>query len=142
MRFSRILTVRHPCKKVYPLGPIYLMSIIKRSAPELTQKLLDLASVRPNQRRGILQEAIRNYQPDVIVFSWRDIQVFAPHDMDSAMKNTFAFFYDISPMRRISAAFKGLGHSVLQPGMRLSTDYVHGRHSIYSRSRINNLRTP
>ncbi len=92
------------------MGPIYLMSIIKRAAPELTQKLLDLAPVRPNQRRGILQETIRKYQPDVIVFSWRDIQVYAPHDMDSAMKNAFAFFYDTSPMRRIGAAFKGLGH--------------------------------
>jgi hypothetical protein len=29
-------------------------------------------------------------------------------------------------------------YGILQPGMRLSTDYVHGCHSIYSRCGINN----
>jgi hypothetical protein len=110
MNLSRILVVRLPCKKVYPLGPIYLSAILRRSAPQLSQKLLDLALVRPNQRRSALQEAIRTYQPDIIAFSWRDIQVFAPHDMDYAMRDAFLFFHDPSPLGRIGAAFKGLGH--------------------------------
>ena len=110
MNLSRILTVRLPCKKVYPLGPIYLSALLRRSAPRLSQKLLDLALVSPNQRQRALQEAIRTYQPDVIAFSWRDIQVFAPHDMDYAMRDAFLFFYDSSPLGRMGAAFKGLGH--------------------------------
>jgi len=110
MNPSKILTVRLPCKKVYPLGPIYLSSILRRSAPHLSQKLLDLALVKPNRRENILKETIRAFQPDVIAFSWRDIQVFAPHDMDNAMRDAFTFFYDSSPMRRMGAAFEGLGH--------------------------------
>ena len=107
---QKILIVRLPCKKIYPLGPVTLSGLLRRSAPELSQRLLDLALVRPHQRGVTLQETIRTYRPDVIAFSWRDIQVFAPHDMDHAMRDAFIFFHDPSPVRRIGAAFKGLGH--------------------------------
>ncbi len=107
---SRILTVRLPCKKVYPLGPIYLMGVLKRAAPHSSQKLLDLALVKPDQRITALQETIRKYKPDVIAFSWRDIQVFSPQDMDPAMRDAFVFFHDTSPVRRAVAAIRGVGH--------------------------------
>jgi hypothetical protein len=106
----KILIVRLPCKKVYPIGPIYLMGLLKRAAPQISQRLLDLALVESNQRTTVLRETIRKYSPDVIAFSWRDIQVFSPHDVDMAMRDAFIFFHETSPIRWIEAAFKGLGH--------------------------------
>jgi hypothetical protein len=106
----RILIVRLPCKKVYPIGPVYLMGLLRRAAPQMGQKLLDLALLRSNQRIAALQKTIQEYQPAVIAFSWRDIQVFSPHDADPAMRDAFVFFHETSPLRWISAAFKGLGH--------------------------------
>lgn len=113
MKLSRILTVRLPCKKVYPLGPIYLMAVLRRTAPQSSQRLLDLALVRPDQRVTVLQETIQKYKPDAIAFSWRDIQVFSPHDMDPAMRDAFIFFHDTSPARRAVAAIRGLGHILM-----------------------------
>ncbi len=113
MKLSRILTVRLPCKKVYPLGPIYLMAVLRRTAPQSSQRLLDLALVRPDQRITVLQETIQKYKPDAIAFSWRDIQVFSPHDMDPAMRDAFIFFHDTSPARRAVAAIRGLGHILM-----------------------------
>ncbi len=110
MKLPKILIVRLPCKKIYPIGPVYLMALLRRAAPQLSQKLLDLALVRPNQRAKVLQDYVHKYQPDVISFSWRDIQVFSPHNMDAAMRDAFVFFHDPSPVRRTVAAFKGLGH--------------------------------
>jgi hypothetical protein len=110
MNPPRILVVRLPCKKVYPIGPIYLMGLLKRAAPQISQRLLDLALVESNQRTTVLRETIRKYSPDVIAFSWRDIQVFSPHDVDMAMRDAFIFFHETSPIRWIEAAFKGLGH--------------------------------
>ncbi|RPJ11023.1 MAG: radical SAM protein [Deltaproteobacteria bacterium] len=110
MKLSRILIVRLPCKKIYPLGPVYLMSLLRRAHPQSSQRLLDLALVRPHQRTTVLQEVLRKDKPDVIAFSWRDIQIFSPHDMDPAMRDAFIFFHDPSPAKRIIAAFKGLGH--------------------------------
>ncbi len=108
--FCRILTVRLPCKKIYPLGPIYLMAVLKRAAPQSSHRLLDLALIKANQRMAVLEQTIRRLRPDVIAFSWRDIQVFSPNDMDQAMRDAYIFFYDGSPLRKMLAAFKGLGH--------------------------------
>ena len=44
----------------------------------------------------------------MIAFSWRDIQVFSPQDMDGAMRDAFTFFYDPSPLFKARAAMRGL----------------------------------
>jgi radical SAM superfamily enzyme YgiQ (UPF0313 family) len=105
-----ILIVRLPCKKIYPIGPAYLASLIRQVAPDGSVRLLDLALVDPPLRKGALGDAIRESRPDAIAFSWRDVQVFSPQDMDEAMRDSFAFFYDPSLLAKGRAAFRGLGH--------------------------------
>ena len=46
----------------------------------------------------------------MVAFSWRDVQVFSPQDMDGAMRDAFTFFYDPSPFRKARAAVAGLLH--------------------------------
>ncbi|MGA2109416.1 MAG: hypothetical protein ABSH25_17465 [Syntrophorhabdales bacterium] len=50
MNCSRILVVRLPCRKIYPIGPVYLLSQLKRASPGLSLRLLDLALVEPSMR--------------------------------------------------------------------------------------------
>ncbi len=105
---SRILFVRLPCKKVYPLGPVYLMSLVRRACPSLELRLLDLALPLRSERSGILEREIASFRPDLVAFSWRDIQIFSPQDPDGALRDAFVFFHDPSPFRKIAAAFRGL----------------------------------
>ena len=105
-----VLVVRLPCKKIYPIGPVYLASLIRQVAPDWSVRLLDLALIDPPTRRRVLGNAIRESHPDSIAFSWRDVQVFSPQDMDEAMRDSFAFFYDSSPFMKAKAAIRGIGH--------------------------------
>ncbi|HET7839715.1 MAG TPA: radical SAM protein [Rectinemataceae bacterium] len=105
---ERVLFVRLPCKKVYPLGPIYLMSLVHRARPGLEQRLLDLALVPRAQRTRRLQAEIEAFRPGLVAFSWRDIQIFSPQDSFGALRDAFVFFHDPSPLRKIAAAFRGL----------------------------------
>ena len=61
------------------------------------------ARPRPGRSRlaeELLTETIRRFRPDVVAFSWRDVQVFSPQDMDGAMRDAFTFFYDPSPLTK------------------------------------------
>lgn len=108
MAGSRILIVRLPCHKVFPTGPVYLMSAIRRAAPGVAQQVLDLALLDRGRQAGALMQAIESFRPDVIAFSWRDMQIFSPQYLDGAMRDAFTFFYDSSPAHKLRAAFRGL----------------------------------
>ena len=108
MTASRILIVRLPCHKVFPTGPVYLMSSLHRAAPHVAQEVLDLALVDRRSQGGEIRRAIADFHPDVIAFSWRDMQIFSPQYLDGALRDAFIFFYDSSPARRLRAAFRGL----------------------------------
>ena len=105
---ERILIVRLPCHKVFPTGPIYLLSLIHRAAPGASLRLLDLALVDRREQGRVLEESITDFRPDVIAFSLRDIQIFSPQDMDGAMRDAFVFFHDPSIAKKAVAAFRGL----------------------------------
>ncbi|MGD0230519.1 MAG: radical SAM protein [Syntrophorhabdales bacterium] len=83
---------------------------MRRASPEARLHLLDLAIIDRASRRRALKDAIEGFRPDAIAFSWRDVQVFSPHDMDGAMRDAFTFFYDPSPFARARAAVAGLCH--------------------------------
>jgi hypothetical protein len=104
-----ILIVRLPCRKVYPIGPVYVAAFMQQ-VTDAPVRLLDLAPIPPQSHGRALGDAIVELHPEIIAFSWRDIQVFSPHDMDDAMRDSFAFFYDTSPLVRARAAFRGLAH--------------------------------
>ena len=110
MTYPRVLLVRLPCRKIYPIGPVYVAAALRRAAPLLPLRLLDLALIDPASRKKCLKEAIAGFRPDVVAFSWRDVQVFSPQDMDGAMRDAFTFFYDPSPFRKARAAVAGLLH--------------------------------
>jgi hypothetical protein len=81
---------------------------VQAAAPDVPLHLFDLAVIAPGSRKNSLRERIRAFKPDVIAFSWRDVQVFSPQDLDGAMRHSFTFFYDPSPLRKARAAFGGL----------------------------------
>jgi hypothetical protein len=105
---SRILVVRLPCRKVFPTGPLYLMSLLRRASPQASLRLLDLALVDRTERGRALEEAVQGHSPDLLAFSWRDMQIFSPQDLDGGLRDAFIFFHDPSAVRRLGAAFRGL----------------------------------
>ncbi len=103
-----VLHVRLPCNKVWPLGVITLAGHIRHHHPQVDQRILDLAVVPPAERNGYLKEQIAEFDPDVICISWRDIQVFAPHEADASLENSFNFFYSNNAVKKLLASFSGL----------------------------------
>ncbi|MBI4715852.1 MAG: radical SAM protein, partial [Nitrospirae bacterium] len=85
-----VLYIWLPCKKIYPLGVTYL------------------SLIPPGERRRAIREAVRSFRPELISFTWRDIQIYAPHEGDRSLETAFRFYYGKNPLDRLSAAFAGL----------------------------------
>lgn len=107
---SGILYVFLPCKKVYPLGAAYLADFLHRERPNVAQRILDLSILPKPRRERALAETIASFDPELIAFTWRDVQVFAPHEGDDSLKYAFDFYYSPNPLRRAVASAKGLGY--------------------------------
>ena len=105
---NSVLYVFLPCKKVYPTGITYLADFIHRRRPDVRQQILDLSLFPPNQRQKKLREATTAFQPELVCFSWRDIQIFSPHEGDSSLEHAFNFYYASNPFKRVIASFHGL----------------------------------
>lgn len=108
MRPKAVLYVFLPCKKVYPLGLTYLAHFLHQRHPEAPQKILDLSLIPRHLRKATLRDLVSSFQPDLIAFSWRDIQVFAPHEGDGALKFAFDFYYSYNPVKKLIASIEGL----------------------------------
>ena len=48
------------------------------------------------------------FKPDLVCFSWRDIQIFSPHEGDSSLEHAFNFYFASNPLKRVVASFEGL----------------------------------
>ncbi|MDH5527784.1 MAG: radical SAM protein [Nitrospirota bacterium] len=121
-----VLHVRLPCNKVWPLGAITLAGHVRRKHPEVRQRLLDLAVVPPEKRRAYLLDEVRTFRPEVIAISWRDIQVFAPHEADDSLENSFNFFYSNSAVKKVLSSFNGLKMvAAYHANLRENLGYVH-----------------
>jgi hypothetical protein len=70
--------------------------------------MLDLALVDRAEQMRLVREGAEQLQPDAIAFSWRDMQIFSPQDLDGAMRDTFVFFHDPALLRKAGAAFHGV----------------------------------
>jgi len=101
---QRILYVRLPCWKIYPGGVIYVADYVHKQRPDIEQHLLDLALVAPDERRRVLTEHLRRMQPDIVAFSWRNMQSFGPHPEDDALDVVMAFDHSPHWRRRLVAA--------------------------------------
>ena len=105
--FEKILTVRLPCNPIFPIGPIYLIDHIHKSFPEIEQEFIDLAIIPKNKVHKFLKRKIDEFRPHLIIFSWRDIQIYAPVDGRSGnpLQNSFEVFTQKISLRKL----EGLG---------------------------------
>ncbi len=102
-----VLYVFLPCKKVYPTGITYLADFIHRRRPDVRQRILDLSLFSRSERFQVLRETIADFNPELVCFSWRDIQIFSPHEGDASLEHAFNFYYSSNPIKRIAASFQG-----------------------------------
>lgn len=105
---NSILYVFLPCKKVYPIGITYLADFIHRRKPEVRQRILDLSLFPLAQRTQALRDATAEFKPDLVCFSWRDIQIFSPHEGDSSLEHAFNFYFASNPLKKVVASFEGI----------------------------------
>ncbi|MDF0645477.1 MAG: radical SAM protein [Nitrospira sp.] len=105
---NSILYIFLPCKKVYPIGITYLADFIHRRRPDVRQQILDLSLYPISQRSQAIRDAATVFRPDLVCFSWRDIQIFSPHEGDSSLEHAFNFYFASNPLKRIVASIEGV----------------------------------
>ena len=107
---SKVLIVRLPCNPIFPIGPIYLADHIHKCFPKIEQQFIDLAIVPTNNISKYLERKIDQFRPHLIIFSWRDIQIYAPVDGRSGnpLQNSFEVFYSNNILKKIRGAWGGL----------------------------------
>ena len=113
-----VLYVRLPCWKIYPGGVIYVADYIHKQRPGIDQHLLDLAIVPPAQRRRVLRQRLQEMRPDVVAFSWRNMQSFGPHPEDDALDVVMNFDHSPNLFRKLKAT---------KDAVRIIYDYVASR---------------
>ena len=107
---KKILIVRLPCNPIFPIGPIYLADHIHKCFPEIKQQFMDLAIIPKNKVSKCLKSKIDYFRPHLIIFSWRDIQIYAPVDGRSGnpLQNSFEVFYSKNIFKKIRGSLGGL----------------------------------
>lgn len=108
-RVKSVLYVRLPCWKIYPGGVIYVADYVHKQRPEIDQHLLDLALVPPAERRRVLEKHLLERRPDVVAFSWRNMQSFGPHPEDDALDVVMNYDHSSSWLKRGKAALDAVG---------------------------------
>lgn len=113
---GRILYVRLPCNPIFPIGVVYLADHVHKLFPEVVQEIFDLGAVPPLDFTRALEDKILEFRPNLLVYSWRDIQIYAPVGgrAGNPLQNAFQLFYSDSPLERLQGAVGGL---------RLAADY-------------------
>ncbi|MGO8867528.1 MAG: B12-binding domain-containing radical SAM protein [Alphaproteobacteria bacterium] len=99
-----VLYVRLPCWKIYPGGVVYVADYVHKERPAIAQHILDLAVVPPGERRRVLIERLERQRPDIVAFSWRNMQSFGPHPEDDALDVVMNFDHSPRWHLRLKAA--------------------------------------
>ncbi len=107
-KVKTVLYVRLPCWKIYPGGVIYVADYIHKQRPEIKQEILDLAIVPRAERKQVLKSRVLALEPDVVAFSWRNMQSFGPHPEDDALDVVMNFDHSPSLWRRIKAGISAV----------------------------------
>ncbi len=118
-----VLYVRLPCWKIYPGGVVYVADYIHKHRPDVHQEILDMSLIAAPLRKQALTERIQQLQPDIVAFSWRNMQTFGPHPENDALD--VVMNYDYSP--NVLARAKAVKDAVA---------IIHD----YASARINNFR--
>jgi radical SAM superfamily enzyme YgiQ (UPF0313 family) len=134
---NTILYVFLPCKKVYPIGITYLADFIHRRRPDVRQQILDLSLYPQSRRPGVLRETATAFAPELVCFSWRDIQIFSPHEGDASLEHAFNFYFASNPLKRAVASFQGLRQLYRYYGdIRANLSYPWLIHREFPKARI------
>lgn len=106
----RVLYVRLPCNPIFPIGVVYLADYIHKQFPQVAQRIFDLGTVPPLDFQSALDRCIDEFQPSLLVFSWRDIQIYAPVGGrgGNPLQNAFEFYYARNPLIKLRGALGGL----------------------------------
>ncbi|MGI0481039.1 photosystem II high light acclimation radical SAM protein [Geminocystis sp. CENA526] len=107
---EKILYLRLPCNPIFPIGVVYLADHVHKLFPNIEQKIFDLGTIPPLDFDRALLECIDEFQPTMLVYSWRDIQIYAPVGGrgGNPLQNAFEFYYAQNPLIRLRGAFGGL----------------------------------
>jgi radical SAM superfamily enzyme YgiQ (UPF0313 family) len=107
---QRILYVRLPCNPIFPIGVVYLSDHVHKLFPEIKQKILDFGTIPPLEFKKTLYNCIDEFKPTLLVFSWRDIQIYAPVGgrAGNPLQNAFEFYYAKNPLLCLRGALGGL----------------------------------
>ena len=106
---DRVLYVRLPCNPIFPIGVVYLADHVHKLFPQVEQQIFDMGTVPPLDFTAALDSRIDSFQPDIIVFSWRDIQIYAPVGGrgGNPLQNAFEFAYAPNPLVKLRGALGG-----------------------------------
>lgn len=107
---SRILYVRLPCNPIFPIGVVYLADHVHKVFPGIPQRIFDLGAVPPLDYSIALDACIDEFRPTLLVFSWRDIQIYAPVGGrgGNPLQHAFEVFYARNPLLKLRGAIGGL----------------------------------
>ncbi|MBD2519618.1 B12-binding domain-containing radical SAM protein [Nostoc sp. FACHB-973] len=110
MMENRILYVRLPCNPIFPIGVVYLSDHVHKQFPNIEQRIFDLGTVPPLDYTSALDRCIDEFKPTLLVFSWRDIQIYAPVGGrgGNPLQNAFEFYYAKNPLLKLRGALGGL----------------------------------
>ncbi|MBD1864323.1 MULTISPECIES: photosystem II high light acclimation radical SAM protein [Trichocoleus] len=105
----RVLYVRLPCNPIFPLGVVYLADHLHKLFPSLEQRIFDLGTVPPLDFASALDACVDQFRPTLLVFSWRDIQIYAPVGGrgGNPLQYAFEFFYARNPFVKLRGALGG-----------------------------------
>jgi radical SAM superfamily enzyme YgiQ (UPF0313 family) len=103
---NRILYVRLPCNPIFPIGVVYLADHVHKLFPTIEQRIFDLGTVPPLDYAAALDQCIDEFKPTLLVYSWRDIQIYAPVGGrgGNPLQYSFEFFYSRNPLLKIKGA--------------------------------------
>ncbi len=107
---QRILYVRLPCNPIFPIGVVYLADHVHKQFPTIEQRIFDLGTIAPLDFTSALDDCIDDFKPSLLVFSWRDIQIYAPVGGrgGNPLQNAFEFYYAKNPLIKLRGALGGL----------------------------------
>ncbi|MGD1850043.1 MAG: radical SAM protein, partial [Cyanophyceae cyanobacterium] len=107
---NRILYVRLPCNPIFPIGAVYLADFVHKQFHDVEQRIFDLGTVPPLDFKPALDREVDEFQPDLLVFSWRDIQIYAPVGGrgGNPLQHAFEFYYAKKPLIKARGALGGL----------------------------------
>ncbi len=110
MTLAKVLYVRLPCNPIFPIGVVYLADHVHKLFPQVEQRIFDMGTVPPLDVRQRMLAEIDTFQPDLLVFSWRDIQVYAPVNgrAGNLLQHSFEFLYARNPLRRLRGSLNSL----------------------------------